>query len=124
SRLAVVTISMLIPALLTVVRPPGDSSGRLIMAGAMSAITVAVLRRTSTAINDHARDAEVLAHAAAHDGLTGMPNRASLLRHTGQALARVEGSVGVAVICLGLDGFKLVNDSWGRRAGDELLLSV
>jgi diguanylate cyclase (GGDEF)-like protein/PAS domain S-box-containing protein len=68
---------------------------------------------------------EQIAYLAYHDPLTGLPNRALLQEHLNLALAR-GGRHGQAVglLYLDLDGFKLVNDSLGHPAGDELLVHV
>ena len=71
------------------------------------------------------RTAEELAQQATHDHLTGLPNRAIIDDVVGGALDRSRlTSTTVAVITLDLDHFKLVNDSMGHAAGDELLQSV
>jgi PAS domain S-box-containing protein len=66
-----------------------------------------------------------MAYLAFHDALTGLANRARLLQVLAHELedARREDDQ-VAVILLDLDRFKLVNDSLGHAAGDELLQIV
>jgi diguanylate cyclase (GGDEF)-like protein len=62
---------------------------------------------------------EQLRHQAYHDALTGLPNRVNLLEAVEHELATSAGST--AVLYLDLDRFKMVNDTWGHSAGDELL---
>ncbi|HEV2928904.1 MAG TPA: GGDEF domain-containing protein [Propionibacteriaceae bacterium] len=58
-----------------------------------------------------------LAHAAHHDPLTGLANRAALD-------ARLAPGGPVGLLLVDLDGFKPVNDTWGHDVGDEVLRLV
>jgi diguanylate cyclase (GGDEF)-like protein/PAS domain S-box-containing protein len=76
------------------------------------------------AIERHATD-QALRHRVLHDPLTGLPNRLSFVDSLSEALKRsmVSGSP-VGILFLDLDNFKLINDSMGHHAGDELLGAV
>ncbi len=81
-------------------------------------------------MNEEAR--ELAAHAleeveflAYHDKLTGLANRAMFEDVLGMAIARAERhGLAVAVLYLDVDDFKMINDSLGHAAGDELLVQV
>lgn len=65
---------------------------------------------------------EKLAH---YDALTGLPNRVQFQLHLQHAVSRCErSSSNCALLYLDLDRFKVVNDSLGHIAGDDLLKSV
>jgi diguanylate cyclase (GGDEF)-like protein/PAS domain S-box-containing protein len=66
-----------------------------------------------------------LARQAAHDPLTGLPNRTLLRDRLEQAIARCRrAEVPLAVFFLDLDKFKPVNDQLGHKAGDDVLREV
>ncbi len=75
-------------------------------------------------ISDIKRGEEALRYQANHDALTGLPNRTLFMDRLRQALTTDNGSSGLAVILLGIDSFKKVNDSLGPGAGDLLLQEV
>ncbi|HYG88696.1 MAG TPA: sensor domain-containing diguanylate cyclase [Azospirillum sp.] len=64
-------------------------------------------------------------HKAFHDYLTQLPNRELLIRRLSSAFAHLtRGGGGLALHMLDLDRFKPVNDTYGHRAGDEVLKQV
>jgi len=67
-----------------------------------------------------------LRHNATHDPLTGLPNRTLFIERLARAMerSRPKGAPGYAVLFIDLDSFKVVNDSLGHAAGDELLVQV
>lgn len=69
--------------------------------------------------------ARELTHQASHDALTGIPNRRAFERRLTECLARPREPGTEDIVCyLDLDQFKVVNDTCGHVAGDELLRQV
>ncbi len=72
-----------------------------------------------------------LLYDALHDELTGLPNRTlfvnqlqTVIDQRKQHINSANENISFAVLLLGLDSFKVVNDSFGHRAADELLVSI
>ncbi|MGE5152535.1 MAG: EAL domain-containing protein, partial [Bdellovibrio bacteriovorus] len=62
---------------------------------------------------------------ALYDGLTGLPNRRLLGERMHEAMAAaVEGGTQLAICYLDLDGFKPINDHYGRAVGDQILIAA
>jgi diguanylate cyclase (GGDEF)-like protein/PAS domain S-box-containing protein len=76
-------------------------------------------------ITERKRAEARLAFMAQHDGLTGLPNRNLLRQQMDEMLPHTRRSAEkVAVLVLGLDNFKAVNDTLGHGIGDKLLHGV
>ncbi|HEY7735505.1 MAG TPA: EAL domain-containing protein [Candidatus Limnocylindrales bacterium] len=75
-------------------------------------------------ITDRRRLEEELAHRAAHDPLTRLANR-TVFRERLIAAVQSPDAVGrVGILYIDIDDFKLINDTLGHAAGDELLIAV
>ena len=81
---------------------------------------------SQTDVTDRHEAQARLEHAARHDSLTNLPNRAAFMQELGRILARSKrtGDYRYSVVFVDVDRFKLVNDSLGHLVGDQLLTSV
>jgi diguanylate cyclase (GGDEF)-like protein/PAS domain S-box-containing protein len=76
-------------------------------------------------VTERRRAEQRVSHLAYHDDLTGLPNRTSFSDHLVATVAEAErGDAQIAVLFCDIDAFKLVNDSLGHAAGDDLLRHV
>lgn len=88
-------------------------------------LNVTLVRMCESFETERKRSDDELTFLATHDVLTGLPNRKLILDRTEQLLARSRrhGTLPAAVF-IDLDNFKLINDTLGHGAGDELLCAV
>jgi diguanylate cyclase (GGDEF)-like protein len=108
-RIARLEFDVAIPA-----RTRMDEIGAL--AGALE-----TLRRGAMASEENKKQ---IVHLSRHDPLTGLANRRALQERLETAVAMAERGQISAVLCLDLDRFKAVNDSFGHPVGDLLLRAV
>ncbi len=104
---------------------PGPLDERDITA-AQTLADVAAAYLLSARARDEARAAsDLFQHNALHDPLTGLPNRLLLqerLEHAAQRAMR--SHTNAALLYADINRFKLINDTYGHQAGDELLIAV
>jgi diguanylate cyclase (GGDEF)-like protein len=97
----------------------------LVLAGSLLVVAVGFFVVLLDRVTEREKAAAKIAHLAYHDALTGLSNRSVLDTHLSRNLEEAH-SMGqeLAAICIDLDGFKAVNDTFGHAAGDQLLMQV
>jgi diguanylate cyclase (GGDEF)-like protein len=124
-RMAGIGVLLLIPVIVATVDPPSGGLDKNVRAVLVVLLVLTVLFRVVWSSNSRARADAAVRRRATHDALTDLPNR-ELLTDTitvwgDQATAERQQ---ISLLFLDLDRFKMINDHWGHRVGDELLCAV
>lgn len=106
---------------------------RAVVASAVVVLVLALLGQMSwqvqlgraRAMAEQAEHATQVEHLAFHDSLTGLPNRALFARFVEESIRQSQRyRRQLAILLLDLDRFKVVNDTLGHNAGDEMLQEI
>jgi diguanylate cyclase (GGDEF)-like protein len=112
------------------VGPDGDiidavAAGVNFLAEELEASFSEIERRVADRTAELSVATQELGRRALHDELTGLPNRALFWEHLSHRLMVVDRrQTGFAVLFLDVDDFKIINDTLGHAAGDQLLVDV
>jgi diguanylate cyclase (GGDEF)-like protein len=126
ARLALLGVALCTAPLVAVTRADVMSAPvKSFLVVAAFGIAMLVLTRFTIGARAHESAQDALAYQATHDELTGLVNRPLLLDRVAHALAQRRGDGnGIAILYFDLDRFKPINDTWGHRAGDAVLVEV
>jgi diguanylate cyclase (GGDEF)-like protein len=83
---------------------------------------ISALRGKVARLQERVEQLDQLAH---QDSLINLPNRRGFMRELERLVARVERyGINAAMLFVDVDGLKIINDTFGHRAGDEALIEV
>ncbi|MEQ1947100.1 MAG: EAL domain-containing protein [Bryobacteraceae bacterium] len=111
-----------LPVILVTQASESSAAQRSLVHGANDYITKPVEFPLVTArIDAHLSQAQAERQAKSRDALTGLDNRPLFMKNLETALSSGTQTQAVTLVLLNLDGFKLLNASFGQRTGDQLL---
>ncbi|HWS36360.1 MAG TPA: EAL domain-containing protein [Actinoplanes sp.] len=124
-RMLVIGLVLLIPVVVATVQPADGDLDQNVRGVLVLILVMVVLFRVAWSSNSRARAEDAIRRRATHDALTDLPNR-ELLSDTITAWGddATAGRQEISLLFIDLDRFKMINDHWGHRVGDELLCAV
>jgi diguanylate cyclase (GGDEF)-like protein len=124
-RMLLIGPAVCVPFVLIPLRGQQSLGTDLLLAVGGAAIVALLIFRAVSAVQAYAEAQRRAEYQATHDELTGLPNRSRLAMEVDSQLANPPARGDrMWLFYLDLDGFKLVNDSWGHAAGDQLIAEV
>ncbi|WP_067462418.1 GGDEF domain-containing protein [Nocardia amamiensis] len=122
-RASLIAIALIVASLVPVVGSRLDQLDRVVVSSLFALLLIGMLVRSERAIVRSARSERRAQYQADHDMLTGLLNRAALLRTLRQHRERWAEQP-ICLLFIDLDDFKRVNDSYGHAVGDELIATA
>ncbi|QIS15085.1 GGDEF domain-containing protein [Nocardia arthritidis] len=129
-RASVIAVALIVASLVPVVGARLAPLDRVVVSTLFALLLIGVLVRSERAIARSARSERRAQYQADHDMLTGLLNRSALLRALNRHREpwRTTEEPGadqpLCLLFIDLDGFKMVNDSYGHAVGDELIANA
>jgi diguanylate cyclase (GGDEF)-like protein len=124
-RTSVIALVVLVPVVVTAVHPAANLRNGVIRAVVCVLLITTVLVRVVRSHNSRARAEQATRQRITHDALTDLANRELLSETIAEWGARADAEhQEISLLFIDLDRFKMVNDRWGHRVGDELLCAV
>jgi diguanylate cyclase (GGDEF)-like protein len=125
TRILLIALITVVPTVITTLVPASTLTSGIVQATLLAALILAVLARVVRANNSRARAESATRRRATHDALTDLPNRELLAVTVTEWGDQAAGEhLEISLLFIDLDRFKMVNDRWGHRIGDELLCAV
>ncbi|MEU2124425.1 GGDEF domain-containing protein [Nocardia niwae] len=122
-RASLIAIALIVASLVPVVGSSLRPLDRAVVSSLFALLLIGMLVRSERAIVRSARSERRAQYQAEHDMLTGLLNRAALLRALRQR-GELWAEQPICLLFIDLDGFKRVNDSYGHSVGDELIATA
>lgn len=122
-RASFIAVALIVASLVPVVGSTLDTVDRVVVSSLFALLLIGVLVRSERAIQRSGRSERRAQYQADHDMLTGLLNRSALLRAPNRDSDHWTGKP-LTLLFIDLDGFKMVNDSYGHAVGDELIANA